>query len=69
LAAVADLREHHATMLVIACTIITAAFILQLHADGRVGIALLPNVDLPTLCGSRARFGSNVPAVALAASF
>ena len=65
---VSGLREYHATMLAIACMMIAAAFILQPHADARLGLAFLPSVNLPTLCGSRVLFGVQCPGCGLTRS-
>jgi len=62
-------RDPHRIMLWISVAILVAAFLLRERATGRVGLAFLPQWNLPTLCGSRALLGVECPGCGLTRSF
>jgi hypothetical protein len=63
-----SLRGRHRTMLCLAVLIIVAAFTMQIHDSSAVTLPWL-NIELPTLCGSRALFGIDCPGCGLTRSF
>lgn len=66
---IAQLRERHWTMLVIAVLVIIASVTLNLRPTGEVAASWLPFSSLPQMCGSRALFGIECPGCGLTRSF
>lgn len=61
------LRDRHRTMLYLAIAVVVAAFLLQMPDSDSVSLPWL-DVNLPTLCGSRALFGVECPGCGLTRS-
>jgi hypothetical protein len=66
---VAAQRRRHWEMLAIACFVVLASLVLEVHPDGRVGLAGAPRLLLPPLCLPQEWFGLRCPGCGLTRSF
>ena len=68
-AAACPTPTRHREMLVIACAVIIASFLLRVHAEDRVCVLGLSEWIVPPLCVSREWFGVTCPGCGLTRSF
>lgn len=65
----AELLDRHWTTLILSIGVLSAAFLLRINDDGRVGASWPPFGSLPPMCGSRALLGIECPGCGLTRSF